>query len=159
MKFPIAVFLSDLTYGQPFRRQRSRKVKNVIFQQKRFLTIKSLRRKIEEWFCHHRVSLVKARRMIYRMTLKGQGQNLTSGQGHVMTRRGHVAYQSTCLDETNTTTPIPYLYLFLNKSYWQKTVGDPGWPHMTFVRVRVKKFHLKYRSMQCLIPCDSSHVS
>ena len=34
------------------------------------------------------------------LTSKGQGQNMTSGQGHVMTKIGHVAYQSTRLDET-----------------------------------------------------------
>ena len=34
-------------------------------------------------YYHHRVSLVETLRSIYMMTLKGQGQNLTSGQGHV----------------------------------------------------------------------------
>ena len=37
--------------------------------------------------------------MIYDLTLKGQGQNLTSGQGHVITETGHVANQSMCLDD------------------------------------------------------------
>ena len=37
-----------------------------------------------KFILYHRVSLVKARRNIYRMTLKGQLQNLTSDQGRVM---------------------------------------------------------------------------
>ena len=52
--------------------------------------------------------------------LKGQDQYLTSGQGHVLTQRGHVAYQSMRLDGTNTMTPFPPLYHFPNESYWQK---------------------------------------
>ena len=38
---------------------------------------------------------------MYRMTLKGQGQNLTSGQGHVVTQVGHIAYVLMRLDESN----------------------------------------------------------
>ena len=45
-----------------------------------FSTIKSLILKIEQRIWYHRVCLVKARRTIYKMTLKGQGQSLTSGQ-------------------------------------------------------------------------------
>ena len=45
-----------------------------------FSTIKSLISKIEQRISYHRVCLVKARRTIYKMTLKGQGQSLTSGQ-------------------------------------------------------------------------------
>ena len=47
---------------------------------KRFSTIKSLFLKVEQRFWYHRVCLVKARRTIYTMTLKGQGQSLTSRQ-------------------------------------------------------------------------------
>ena len=43
--------------------------------------------------------------MMYSMTLKGQGQNLTSGQGHVVTQVGHIAYVSMRLDERNTMRP------------------------------------------------------
>ena len=61
------------------------------------------------------------------MTLKGQGQSLTSGhQGHVMAEMGHIAYHWIHLGKTNVLTPIPRLYLFLIKSYWQMTVGDLG---------------------------------
>ena len=61
---------------------------------------------------------------MYRMTLKGQGQNLTSGQGHVVTQAGHIAYVSMRLDERNTMRPLSRPYLFWIKSYSQKTVGD-----------------------------------
>ena len=46
------------------------------------------------------------------LTLTGQGQNLTPGQGHVPTQLGHVAYQSMHLGEANTLgpSPVPYLY-------------------------------------------------
>ena len=43
-----------------------------------------------------------------------------------MTKMGHIAYQSIRLANTNVLTPIPRLYLFLIKSYWQITVGDVG---------------------------------
>ena len=36
------------------------------------------------------------------MTIKGQGQNLTLGQGHVLTQVGHIAYESMRIDEANT---------------------------------------------------------
>ena len=49
-----------------------------------------------------------------------------------MIEMGHIAYQSIRLAKTNVLTPIPRLYLFLIKSYWQMTVGDLGWPQMTF---------------------------
>ena len=45
-----------------------------------FSTIKSLILKIEQRIWYHCVCLVKARRTIYKMSLKGQGQSLTSGQ-------------------------------------------------------------------------------
>ena len=87
---------------------------------------------IEQWFWHHRVCLIKTHRNMYSMTLKGQGQNLTSGQGHVVTQVGHIAYVSMRLDERNTMRPLSRLYLFWIKSYSQKTVGDLRWPQMTF---------------------------
>ena len=43
-----------------------------------------------------------------------------------MIEMGHIAYQSIRLAKTNVLTPIPRLYLFLIKSYWQMTVGDLG---------------------------------
>ena len=55
------------------------------------------------------------------LTLIGQGQNLTSGQGHVVTLIGHVAYQSMRLGERNSLGPTPLLYLYSIKSDRQKT--------------------------------------
>ena len=43
-----------------------------------------------------------------------------------MTEMGHIAYHSIRLAKTNVLTPIPRLYLFLIKSYWQIAVGDLG---------------------------------
>ena len=64
---------------------------------------------------------------MFTMTLKGQGQNLTSGQGHVVTQVGHIVYVSMRLDERNTMRTLSRLYLFWIKSYSQKrlvTLGD-----------------------------------
>ena len=61
---------------------------------------------------------------MYNMTLKGQGQNLTSGQGHVVTQVGHIVYVLMRLDKRNTMRPFSRLYLFWIKSYSQKMVGD-----------------------------------
>ena len=47
-----------------------------------------------------------------------------------MTEMGHIAYQSIPLANTNVLTPIPRLYLFLIKSYWQITVGDLGYLYL-----------------------------
>ena len=55
----------------------------------------------------HHVSLVETLRKIYVLTLKVQGQELTSGQGHVMAEMGHVAYQTMRIDDTNTMKPSP----------------------------------------------------
>ena len=87
---------------------------------------------IEQWFWHHRVCLVNTYRNMYSMTFKGQGQNLTSGQGHMVTRVGHIAYVSMRLDERNRMRPLSRLYLFWIKSDSLKTVGDLRWPQMTF---------------------------
>ena len=46
---------------------------------------------------------------MYNMTLKGQGQNLTSGQGHVDTQVGHITYVSMRRDEINTMRPLSRL--------------------------------------------------
>ena len=43
-----------------------------------------------------------------------------------MTKMGHIAYHWIRLAKTNVLTPIPRLYLFSIKSYWQMTVGDLG---------------------------------
>ena len=48
---------------------------------------------------------------MYSVTLKDQGQNLASGQSHVVTQVGQFAYDSMRLDERNTIRPLPRLYL------------------------------------------------
>ena len=78
---------------------------------------------IEITFERYRVPLVKTLRNIYMLNSKGQGQNLTSGQGQSVTQ---VAYESKRIDETNTLRPLSCLYLFSISSYRQKTVGDLG---------------------------------
>ena len=79
------------------------------------ITFELIKIKNQQW--HHRVSLLKTLRMTYDLTLKGQTQNLTSGQGHVMTDIGHVAYQSMRLDDANTMKPFLTFYLYSIKSY------------------------------------------
>ena len=93
-----------------------------------FWTIKSLILKVEQRVWYHRVFLVKARRTMYNLTLKGQDQNLTSGQGHSETQVGQIIHHSMRLAETNAMTAIPRLYLIWFSSYWQKTVGYLEWP-------------------------------
>ena len=75
---------------------------------------------LENFFWYHHVSLVKTNRNIYMATLKGHFQNLIKGQGHRgqgVDRKGHVAYQSMRLDETNTLEAFSRLYLTPIKSY------------------------------------------
>ena len=81
---------------------------------------------IEIKFERHRVSLVKTHRKIYMFTSKGQGQNLTSGQGHGVTQ---VAYQSKRIDETNTLRPLSCLALLNLKlsaknCWWPRVTSD-----------------------------------
>ena len=38
--------------------------------------------------------ILETRRMRYNLILKGHFENLTSGQGHDLIKKGHVAYQS-----------------------------------------------------------------
>ena len=64
---------------------------------------------------------------MYSMTLKGQGQNLTSGQGHVVTQVRHIAFVSMRLDERNTMRPRSRLYLSWIRVIRKKllvTLGD-----------------------------------
>jgi len=62
--------------------------------------------------------------MILMVTLLGQLHNLTSGQCHLVTQMGHVAYEATRIDETNTMVSFARLYLYHIKSYWQRSAGD-----------------------------------
>ena len=60
---------------------------------------------------------------MYSMTLKSQGQNLTSGQGHVVTQVGHIVYVSMRLDERNTMRPTLTSLSLLD----QKLFAKNGW--------------------------------
>ena len=104
---------------------------NSRFSRKTFSAINRVTKMTEKRLAHHRVCLIKARRMIYNLTSKGQIWNLTSGQGHDLTQIGHIAYHSIRIDETNTMDFVRRLYLFSIKSYCSKTVGDLRWPRMT----------------------------
>ena len=65
---------------------------------------------------------------MYSMTLKGQGQNLTSGQGHVVTQVGHITDVSMRLDEIkHNETTLTSLALLDQKLFAKKrlvTLGD-----------------------------------
>ena len=109
-----------------------------------FSTIKLLILKVEQRIWHHRVCLVKARRTIYKMTLKGQGQSLTSGQVRPMSRDDRngsycISLDSPGQDERTDTNPTS-LSLF-DQKFWQMTVGDLGWPQMTFRGVGNANFY------------------
>ena len=69
--------------------------------------------------------------MLWFLTLWGQFQNLTSGQGQVVIQVGHVAHVSTFRGETNTLVSVSCLYVDYVESYSQQGDGDPGWPQMT----------------------------
>ena len=90
-----------------------------IFLAKPFFMITPVFEMIEQWFWQYRVCLVKTHRSMHSVTLKGQGQNLSSGQSHVVIQVGHIAYDSMRL-ERNTIRPLPRLYLFWIKSCSQK---------------------------------------
>ena len=65
---------------------------------------------IHALFWYHRVCLVKTHRNIYIVTLKGQGQNVISGQGHLVTQVDHIAHESMRLDETQWDHSHAYLF-------------------------------------------------
>ena len=60
--------------------------KTAFLSEKDFSMITSVFEMIDQLFWRHRVFLVQTHRNMYSMTLKGQGQNLTSGQAHVVTK-------------------------------------------------------------------------
>ena len=129
-----------------------------------FWTIKSLILKVEQRLWYHRVFLVKARRTMYNVTLKGQGQNLTSGQVRAKSLgdpsrspSDHQAHHSMRLAETNAMTTIPRLYLIWFSSYWQKTVGDLKWPPWPLEGSPTNNF--TWSINKYLTWCDSIHIS
>ena len=113
-----------------------------------FWTIKSLILKVEQRFLYHRVCLVKARRTMYNLTLKGQGQNLTSGQVRARSlgdpsRSNYTSFDAPCGDKRNDSNPTSLSYLVLKllakKCWWPRVTS------MTFRRVIDEKFHLEYQ--------------
>ena len=91
-----------------------------------FSTIKSFILKIEQGIWYHCVCLVKARRTIYKMTLKGQGQSLTSGQVRPRSRDDRngsycISLDSPGKDERTDTNPTS-LSLFD-----QRLLANDGW--------------------------------
>ena len=96
-----------------------------------FSTIKSLILKVEQRIWYHRVCFVKARRTIYKMTLKGQGQSLTSGQVRPRSRDDWngsycISLDSPGQDERTETNPKS-LSLFDQKLL----ANDGWWPRVT----------------------------
>ena len=113
-----------------------------------FWTIKSLMLKVEQRFWYHRVCLVKARRTMYNLTLKGQGQNLTSGQARARSlgdpsRSNYTSFDAPCGDKRNDSNPTSLSYLVLK--LLAKTCWWPRVTSMTFRRVIDEKFHLEYQ--------------
>ena len=91
-----------------------------------FWTTKSLILKVEQRFRYHRVCLVKARRTMYNLTLKGQGQNLTSGQVRARSfgdpsRSNYTSFDAPCGDKRNDNNPTSLSHLVLKllaKNCW-----------------------------------------
>ena len=100
---------SDLTLFQWFSRYGAKTLKIVVFYLKSFSVITFDSVKTRHSFCQHRVSHVKPRRMIYNLTLKGHVDNLTSGQGHDLIRKDHIAYQSIRIVDLSTSMVISSL--------------------------------------------------
>ena len=64
--------------------------------------------KVRHSFCQYRVFLVKNRRMNYNLT-RGQAEKLTSGLGHDLVGKGHVAYKSNRIVRQNTSKVLSLL--------------------------------------------------
>ena len=94
---------------------RSPEVKRSNLTKMVFSTITSLFLKIEQWFWLYYICLVKERRMMYNLTLKGQGQLLTSGQGQLRSlgdpsRSKYKSFAAPCRDERNETNHTSLSY-------------------------------------------------
>ena len=63
---------------------------------------------LENIFCYHRICLEKAHRNIYMMSLEGEGETLTSGQGHDVTWIGQLAYHLMHLHKISTTVSLSH---------------------------------------------------
>ena len=101
-----------------------------------FSTIKSLILKIEQRIWYHCVCLVKARQTIYKMTLKGQGQSLTSGQVRPRSRDDQngsycISPDSPGQDERTDTNPTSLSLfdqkLLANDGWWPRVTSNDLW--------------------------------
>ena len=94
--------------------------------QKGFSTIQSQILKVEQRFLYYRIWLVKARRTIYKMTLKGQVQSLTSGQVRPRSSGDlngsyHISVDSPGRDERTDTNPT-------SATLWdQRLLANDSW--------------------------------
>ena len=97
-----------------------------------FWTIKPLLLKVEQRFCYHRVCLVKARRTMYNLTLKSQGQNLTSGQVRARSlgdrsRSNYTSFDAPCGDKRNDSNPTSLSHLVLKllakNCWWPRVIS------------------------------------
>ena len=101
--------------------------------------------KIEQRLWPYRVCLVKARRTMYNLTLKGQGQNLTSGQVRARSlgdpsRPNYTSFDAPCGDKRHVKSHLDLK--LLAKNYWWPRVTS-----MTFRGVTDEKFHFEYQQI------------
>ena len=127
---------TDLSWNAPqVKIEVSRGQSSKIFQNG-FWTIKSLILKVDQRFWCHRVCLIKARRTMYNLTLKGQGQNLTSGQVRARSpgdpsRSNYTSFDAPCGDKRNDSNQTSLFHLVLKllaKNCW--------WPRVTSMTFR-----------------------
>ena len=147
---------SFLSLGQNWCHQKS---KGQIWPKSFFDDVFVLKDRQRLW--RYRVCLVKARWTMYNLTLKGQGQNLTSGQVSARSlgdpSRSQIIHHSMRLAETKAMTPISRLYLIWFSSYWEKTVSDLEWPRWPSNGSPTKNFTGSIN--KCVTWCDSIHIS
>ena len=125
-----------------------------------FWTVKSIFFKVEQGFWYHRVCLVKARRTMYNLTLKGQGQNLTSGQVRARSlgdpsRSNYTPFDAPCGEKRNDTNPTSLSHLDLK--LLANTVGDLERPRWPLEGSLTKNF--TWSINKYLTWCDSIHIS
>ena len=105
----------------------------------------------------YRVCLVKARRTMYNLTLKGQGQNLTSGQVRASSlcdpsKSNYTSFDAPCGDKRHDTNPTSLSHLdlkLLAKNCW--------WPQWPLEGSPTKNF--TWSINKYLTWCDSIHIS
>ena len=144
---------SDLTLCQRFSRYREKKLKVVFFFVKCFSVTTFDSVQTQHLFCQHHVSLVRTRRMIYNLTLKGYVENLTSGQGPWPDPK-----RSRCISVDPYRRPEHMYGVSIalagswSKSYCRKTTGGLPWPEMTLATWRgVTAHRSQYSESGCQV--------